>query len=152
MKLLDILSGYTSTSGSPLVHFAYIGACGLFTLGIVEMETADESFLELINDWFWVHSSIFFCIIFSNTMFVNHSELRFTAMLAAIFFYQTMILITTIAHISHCLQYKLHFFYVEDLVHFLLFSELMIFCANFITNVIVLLIASLVDIKNVKPN
>jgi hypothetical protein len=73
-------------------------------------------------------------------------------MLAAIFYYQTMILITTIAHISHCLQYKLHFFYVEDLVHFLIFSEMMIFCANFITNVLVLFVASVVDIKNVKPN
>jgi len=35
MKLLDIFSGYTATTGSHLVHIAYLVGCSAFTLGIL---------------------------------------------------------------------------------------------------------------------
>ena len=151
MKLLDIFSGYTATTGTVFIHFSYMVACVFFkisfAIGISNKESADLVFTDLVDSWFWAHFFVFLSMLLRQTLFINHNELTFAAMLISIFIYQTMILKTTIAHIKHCLDNNLHFFYVEDVVHFLLFSEMMIFCANFITNIIVLIFASLFDIK-----
>jgi hypothetical protein len=46
----------------------------------------------------------------------------------------------------------LHFFYTEDIAHFLIYSEIMTFCANLFTNVLIIFAASTIDIKLMKIN
>jgi hypothetical protein len=87
MKLLDILSGYTSTSGSPLIHFAYMLACATFTFGFAKRDLGDQMFLDLVDQWFWTHLFVFFVVVLMETVFINHYELKFLGILAAIFIY-----------------------------------------------------------------
>ena len=75
MKLLDILSGYTSTTGSQVVHFAYIGACSTIKFGFTERGLGDQIFLDLVDQWYWTHLIVFIAIILRETLFINHSEL-----------------------------------------------------------------------------
>jgi hypothetical protein len=44
----------------------------------------------------------------------------------------------------------LNFFYVEDIVHYLLFTEIVVFVANLIMNVIILLFASCFNVKKLR--
>ncbi len=46
----------------------------------------------------------------------------------------------------------MHFFYTEDIAHFLIYSEIMTFCANLFTNVLIIFAASTIDIKLMKIN
>jgi hypothetical protein len=62
MKLLDIFAGYTATTGSALLHFAYFAACGAFYFNIVNKEPAEQLWLDLIDKWFITHSC--FLIVF----------------------------------------------------------------------------------------
>jgi hypothetical protein len=61
-----------------------------------------------------------------------------------------MILETTIEHINYALANNLHFFYVEDIVHFLVYLEIMTFSANLVTNIVIVAVASYIDIKMIK--
>jgi hypothetical protein len=61
-----------------------------------------------------------------------------------------MILETTIEHINYALTNNLHFFYVEDIVHFLVYLEIMTFSANLVTNIVIVAVASYIDIKMIK--
>ncbi len=57
---------------------------------------------------------------------------------------------TTIQHITYAKVNNLHFFYAEDIAHFLIYLEIMTFCANILTNILVIMIASIIDIKLIK--
>lgn len=61
-----------------------------------------------------------------------------------------MILDTTIQHITYAHVNSLHFFYAEDIVHFLIYLEIMTFCANILTNIVIIMVASIIDIKLIK--
>ncbi len=63
-----------------------------------------------------------------------------------------MILLTTIDHINHAIQKNYHFFFVEDIVHFFIFSEIMTFCTNLLTNIIIAFVATTINIKLPKNN
>jgi hypothetical protein len=61
-----------------------------------------------------------------------------------------MILESTIEHINYALENNLQFFYAEDIVHFLVYLEIMTFGANLATNILIVAIASYIDIKLIK--
>ena len=84
------------------------------------------------------------------TIFDGIDELKFVSLLFAILYYQSMIVETTIAHINYALANNLHFFYVEDISHLIVYLEIMTFAANLMTNIIIVLIASFIDIKLIK--
>jgi hypothetical protein len=41
MKLIDLFSGFTATTGCPEFHFAHLVACGAFFFGIVNKGPAN---------------------------------------------------------------------------------------------------------------
>ena len=57
---------------------------------------------------------------------------------------------TTIQHITYANVNNLHFFYAEDIAHFLIYLEIMTFCANISTNIVIIMVASIIDIKMIK--
>lgn len=150
MKLLDIFSGYTATTGSPLVHVAYMVGCSAFTLGILNKGYAKDIWLWLIDRWFYTHLIFFIAIILNQTILKTSKEFQFILLLFAILQYQSLILDTTIQHITYAKVNTLHFFYAEDIVHFLIYLEIMTFCANILTNIVIIMIASLIDVKLIK--
>ena len=152
MKLLDIFGGYTATTGSPLLHFAYFAACGAFYFNIVNKESLDPKWLDLIDEWFFTHSYFLIVFFLKDTIFQRFKEIQFFLFLLTILKYQSMILFTTIEHINHAISNNLHFFYAEDIAHFLIYSEIMTFCANLFTNVLIIFAASSIDIKIMKNN
>ena len=86
-----------------------------------------------------------------NKTILQHSkELQFILLLYAILQYQSLILETTIQHITYAHVNNLHFFYAEDIVHFLIYLEIMTFCANILTNIVIIMVASIIDIKMIK--
>jgi len=150
MKLLDIFSGYTATTGSPLVHIAYLVGCSAFTLGILEKGKAKDIWLWLIDEWFYTHLIFVFAALLNKTILENSKELQFIVLLFTILQYQSLILDTTIQHITYAHVNNLHFFYAEDIVHFLIYLEIMTFCANILTNIVIIMVASVIDIKMIK--
>ncbi len=106
--------------------------------------------MNLIKYWFWMHLSVAVVLFLKLSIFVNDKELQFVFLLICIFGYQSMILFTTIEHTSYVRANGLHFFYVEDIVHFLIYLEIMTFCANLFTNIFIIMVASATDIKMMK--
>ena len=150
MKLLDIFSGYTATTGSVFVHLAYLVGCSAFTLQILEKGRARKEWLALIDRWFYTHLSFVLVLFLKRSIFRDSKELQFIAFLFAILNYQSMILESTIEHINYALENNLQFFYAEDIVHFLVYLEIMTFGANLATNILIVAIASYIDIKLIK--
>jgi hypothetical protein len=75
MKLLDIFSGYTATTGSPLVHIAYLVGCSAFTLGFLNKGSAKNIWLWVIDRWFFTHLIFALAILFNKTILKNSKEL-----------------------------------------------------------------------------
>jgi hypothetical protein len=145
MKLLDIFAGYKATTGSPKFHFAFFAACCAFYFNIVDKGLVDQKWLDLIDEWFFTHSYFLVVVFLTETIFQRFTEIQFFLLLLAIFKYQSMILYTTIKHINHANSSNLNFFYTEDIGHFLIYSEIMAFCANLFTNVIIIFAATTID-------
>jgi hypothetical protein len=103
MKLLDIFGGYTATTGSPLLHFAYFAACGAFYFNIVNKESLDPKWLDLIDEWFYTHSYFVIVVFLKDTVIQRFKEIQFLFLLLTILKYQSMILFTTIKHINHAI-------------------------------------------------
>ena len=61
-----------------------------------------------------------------------------------------MILETTIEHINYANANNLPFFYAEDIVHLVVYLEIMTFSANLLTNIVIVAVASYIDIKIIK--
>jgi hypothetical protein len=150
MKLLDIFSGYTATTGSVFVHLAYLVACSMFTFPILNKGRACSKWLKLIDQWFLTHLSFVIVLFLKRSFFRDSKELQFFSILFAILNYQSMILKTTIEHINYALDNNLPFFYVEDIVHYLVYLEIMTFAANLITNIVIVAIASYINVKMIK--
>jgi hypothetical protein len=74
MKLLDIFSGYTATTGSSLLHYAYFFACGSFFFRIVNKGNADQKWLDLIDSWFFTHSWFLIAHLLNKTIFSKKKE------------------------------------------------------------------------------
>jgi hypothetical protein len=96
MKLLDIFSGITATTGSPLVHIAYLVGCSAFTLSFLNKGTAKNLWLLLIDKWFYTHLIFALAILFNKTILKNSKEFQFILVLYAILKYQSLILDTKI--------------------------------------------------------
>ncbi len=62
-----------------------------------------------------------------------------------------MIIDSTIVHINFIKANNLHYFYSEDIAHFLIFIEITTFCSNLFTNFLIILVGSAIDIKLYKP-
>jgi hypothetical protein len=75
MKLLDIFSGYTATTGSVFVHLAFLVACSAFTLSILNKGPARQKWLTLIDRWFYTHLSFIFVVYLKRTIFRDSKEL-----------------------------------------------------------------------------
>ena len=87
MKLLDIFSGYTATTGSFLVHIAYMVGCSAFTLHILNKGNAKNLWLWLIDQWFYTHLIFVFAIVMKKTILKDSKELQFILLLYAILKY-----------------------------------------------------------------
>jgi hypothetical protein len=87
MKLLDIFSGYTATTGSIFVHLAYFLACSAFTLPFLNKHPARPQWLTLIDRWFYTHLSFILVVYLKRTIFRDSKELQFIAFLLAILNY-----------------------------------------------------------------
>jgi hypothetical protein len=87
MKLLDIFSGYTATTGSPLVHIAYLVGCSAFTLGILNDGTAKHLWLWLIDKWFTTHLIFVLALYLNKTILKNSKEFQFILLLYTILQY-----------------------------------------------------------------
>jgi hypothetical protein len=93
MKLIDLFSGFIATTGSSEFHFAHLAACGAFYFGIVNNGTADQKWLDLVDEWFF--TNLYFLIQkVLMLVFINKKELDFLASLLVILKYQSMILLT----------------------------------------------------------
>ena len=87
MKLLDIFSGYTATTGSGVVHIAYLVGCSSFTLGILNNGYAKDIWLWLIDKWFYTHLIFIIALLLNGTILKNSKEFQFILLLYAILKY-----------------------------------------------------------------
>ena len=103
MKLIDLFSGFIATTGSSEFHFAHLAACGAFYFDFVNKGSADQKWLDLVDEWFY--TNLFFLIQkFLMLFFIKKKELYFLSYLFVILKYQSMILLTAIQHINYAIE------------------------------------------------
>ena len=149
MKLLDPLGGLLTSSGSAIVHFLYLTTYGVLLLK--SHEFADSELLPYLHRWFFIHLFVISAIRFNMIKSTYMKGIQFAVLFSAVMMYQGMVLYSAIGHIKNATDKKLHFFYVEDIVHFLVFSEIIIFFSNLIMNGLILLVASCFGVKMLRP-
>jgi hypothetical protein len=86
MKLSDFFSGFIATTGSSEFHFAHLAACGAFYFGIVNRGSADQKWLDLVDEWFY--TNLYFLIQkILMLFFIKKKEIYYLATLLVILKY-----------------------------------------------------------------
>ena len=89
-------------------------------------------------------------LVLKLTYLKKNTEVQLSLLFIDILAYQGLIFYSAVGHIQNAIEHKFHFFFVENNVHFLILSDIIIFFANLFTNIIILFIASCIGSKKLK--
>lgn len=155
MKLLYPLGGLLVFAGSSLMHMLYsVTYIFLLVYRSFYPDTSDSWVTYYLNSWQVILPHL--CIIIASVLKLVYQDSKYckgfflSLLFITLIYYWIMILVITDGHIRNLLSKKLNFFFVENYLHFIIFSEIVVFFTVFAMNIVVLFFASCFSAKKLR--